>query len=360
MRAVYIHIPFCKSICSYCDFCKFIYKDKWANNYLDKLSDEINTHYEDDEIKTLYIGGGTPSSLSIENINKLFSVLSVIKLSDTNETSFECNIDDININLLKCLKSHNVNRLSIGIQSFNKYKLKYMNRKHNSEDIKSKILLCKEYGFDNINVDFIYALPFETYFMFMKDLENFIKLGIQHISTYSLIIENHTIIKNKKAIPLNEELEYKMYKRILSRLNKKDYHHYEVSNFSLHGYESMHNLTYWNNEEYYGFGLGASGFINGVRYENTRNFTKYLNNEYRLNELLISKQEDMENQLILGLRKIDGISISEFNNKYNEDIFKIFKLDEAIKKGLIIKNDDIIKISEDKIYVMNEILNMIM
>src|SRR5574344_1694367 len=195
MRAVYIHIPFCKSICSYCDFCKFIYRDEWAEQYLDKLSDEINTNYENDEIKTLYIGGATPS-LSINNINKLFNILSVFKMDSINEITFECNIDDINSILLKCLKSHKVNRLSIGIQSFNKYKLQYMNRKHTPNEIKTKIELCKNYGFDNINVDFIYALPFETYLMFMKDLECFIKLGVQHISTYSLIIEDHTIIKN--------------------------------------------------------------------------------------------------------------------------------------------------------------------
>lgn len=360
MRSVYVHIPFCKSICSYCDFCKFIYSDEWANKYLDFLNQEIEKYYEGDTVKTIYIGGGSPSSLSDSNLRKLMEIIKTFKLKKYGEFTFECNINDINETMLKILKESGVNRLSIGVESFNKYNLKFLNRKHTKNEIFDNIELCKSMGFDNINVDLIYALPIENMGMLRSDISNIIDLEVQHISTYSLIIEEHTMLKNKNIIPIEEKLDYKMYKSICKRLKSKGFNHYEVSNFALNGYESEHNLTYWNNESYYGFGLGAHGFINDTRYENTRNFNKYLKGEYRLNELLLSVQEDMENEVMLGLRKMNGISISKFENKFNRDIFNIFKLDSAIKEGYIIKKGDNLYIPEDKIYVMNEILNMIM
>lgn len=360
MRGVYIHIPFCNGICSYCDFCKFLYKESWANKYLDELYKEVNQIYEKDTVKTIYIGGGSPSSLSLPCLEKLFNIIKLFNIKEINEITFECNVDDINETLLKILKNNKVNRLSIGVQSFNKYKLAFLNRKHNKKEIKSKIELCKSYGFDNINVDVMYGLSIEKISDLKGDIKEFLKLNVEHISTYSLIIEDHTYIKYKGFKNISEEDEYKMYKYICKKLSKKGYHHYEVSNFSLNGYESVHNQIYWNNEEYYGFGLGAHGYINSIRYENTRNYNKYINGEYKLNELLVSKQEEMENEIMLGLRKLDGISVNNFKNKFDRDIFETFKIKEAIDKDLIEYDGEFIKIPESKIYVMNEIINMIM
>ena len=360
MRSVYIHIPFCNSICSYCDFCKFLHNNIWASNYLEVLEKEIDEYYEGDTVKTIYIGGGTPSVLSTANLIKLFKIIKKFKLNKDYEFTFECNVNDITNELLILLKENNVNRISIGVESFNKYKLKYLNRKHDKDEIFNNIELCKKYGFDNINVDLIYALPIENMLILKQDLHNLLKLNVDHISTYSLIIEEHTVLYNKKFKPIDEELDYKMYKYICSKLKQKGYSHYEVSNFARNNKESIHNLTYWDNEEYYGFGLGAHGYINNVRYENTRNFNKYLNNEYRFNELIVSIQEEMENELILGLRKLKGVSIKEFYNKFDKNIFEVFKLDEAISKKYLINKDGYISIPENKIYVMNEIINMIM
>ncbi len=360
MRGVYIHIPFCKNICSYCDFCKFLYNEEWANTYLDFLNQEIQEYYEGDKVKSIYIGGGTPSSLSTSNLNKLFEIISHIRRIEDAEITFECNINDITEELLIILKGNNVNRLSIGVESFNKRNLKLMNRSHTKKEVFEKINLCKRLGFNNINVDLIYALPDESLFTLKSDLNTMLKLGITHVSTYSLIIEEHTMLYNNGTKSIDELLDYKMYKYICKKLKKRGFHHYEVSNFSLPGYESKHNLIYWDNNEYYGFGLGAHGYINEMRYENTRNFNKYLKGKYRLNELLVSTQEEMENEVILGLRKLDGISISEFNNRFKKDIFDVFKLDEAIKRKYLIMNGDKIYIPEDKIYVMNEIINMIL
>lgn len=359
MRSVYIHIPFCNSICSYCDFCKFIYIDEWANKYLDFLKNEIEKYYEGDTVKSIYIGGGTPSSLSESNLNKLIEIVSHIKLKKYGEFTFECNVNDINEKMLSILKETGVNRLSIGVESFNKYNLKFLNRKHNKKEIFKNIELAKNMGFDNISVDLIYALPIENMFVLRNDISNILKLKPQHISTYSLIIEDHTVLKNKKVLPIDEALDFKMYKYICKKLKSKDYNHYEVSNFALNGYESEHNLTYWNNDEYYGFGLSSHGYVNSIRYENTKNFNKYLKHDYRLNELLVSIQEEMENELILGLRKLKGISISNFEKRFNKDIFEVFKITEAIEKGYLVKEKDNIYIPEEKLYVMNEILNNI-
>lgn len=359
MRSVYIHIPFCNSICSYCDFCKFIYIDEWANKYLDFLKNEIEKYYEGDTVKSIYIGGGTPSSLSESNLNKLIEIVSHIKLKKYGEFTFECNVNDINEKMLSILKEAGVNRLSIGVESFNEYNLKFLNRKHNKKEIFKNIELAKNMGFDNISVDLIYALPIENMFVLRSDISNILKLKPQHISTYSLIIEDHTVLKNKKVLPVDEALDFKMYKYICKKLKSKDYNHYEVSNFALNGYESEHNLTYWNNDEYYGFGLSSHGYVNSIRYENTKNFNKYLKHDYRLNELLVSIQEEMENELILGLRKLKGISISDFEKRFNKDIFEVFKITEAIEKGYLVKEKDNIYIPEEKLYVMNEILNNI-
>ncbi len=359
MRSVYIHIPFCKSICSYCDFCKFIYKDEWASNYLEHLEKEIDNYYEDDEVKTIYIGGGTPSSLSKENLDRLFKIIKKIKLIKNGEFTFECNINDINEELLKTLVINNVNRLSVGIESFDKKNLEFLNRKHNKKDIINNIKLASKY-FDNINVDLMYALPTENLSTLKKDISEILKLNITHISTYSLIIEEHTDIYNKNVKPIKEELDYKMYTYICKKLAKKGFIHYEISNFAKFGKESKHNLTYWNNQEYYGFGLGSHGYINNVRYENTRNFNKYLKDEFRLNELIVSVQEEMENELILGLRKIEGIDINKFRSKFNLDVLEAFpNIKQAIDKKYMAIDDDMLYIIPSKIYVMNEILNMI-
>ena len=366
MRSVYIHIPFCKSICSYCDFCKFLYNEEWAQSYLNALKNEIYEYYEGDPVKSIYIGGGTPSSLSLDDINYLFKIIEVFKLANNPEITFECNINDINKDLLILLKEKGVNRLSIGIESFDQVNLKFLNRKHDKAMIKSSIKLAKKY-FKNINVDLIYALPTETMHIFKKDVREILSLDVPHISTYSLIIEEHTVLYNKKLKNIDEDLDAKMYKYICKKLRRKGYKHYEVSNFAKEGYESKHNLTYWDNEEYYGFGLGAHGYLSKIRYENTRNFGKYLNGEYKFDELLVSTQEELENFVMLGLRKLEGVNICEFNRKYNLDLFEVFpkikKVMNLNKHLLEYKDVDTthkyLYIPEKKIYIMNEIINMI-
>ncbi len=353
-KSVYIHIPFCKNICSYCDFCKFLYNEKWVGAYLTALKREIKDRYMDDPIRTIYIGGGTPSALSIEEIRRLMEIIRVFKTDTLEEFTFECNLSDINKELLILLKYYKVNRLSIGIESFNKKNLEFMERSADYKDAKEKIRLCHEYGFNNINIDLMYAIPGESLKDLKKDLDLFMSLNPTHISTYSLIIEEHTKLDNLKAQVIAEELDYEMYELIRKRL--KEAHHYEISNFAIKGYESKHNLAYWNNEEYYGFGLGAAGYIDDIRYENTKNLKEYLLGNYVKNKEILGKKEKMDYEIMLGLRKLAGINIQEFKEKYDEDIEKVYNLAPLFKNKDLIKKKGYIYINPLKIYVMNEIL----
>ena len=353
-KSVYIHIPFCKSICSYCDFCKFLYNEKWVGAYLTALRNEIKDRYMDDPIRTIYIGGGTPSALSIEELRRLFKIISVFKTNNLEEFTFECNLSDITKDLLILLKYSGVNRLSIGIESFNKKKLAFMERTADFKDAQEKIKLCHEYGFNNINIDLMYAIPGETLSDLKKDIDLFLRLNPTHISTYSLILEDHTKASASDTTYIEEELDYDMFRLIEKKLGKDK--HYEISNYALPGYESKHNLVYWNNEEYYGFGLGAAGYIDDIRYQNTKNLKEYLLGNYVEENEILGKKEKMDYEIMLGLRKLKGIDINKFREKYGEDIETVYDLKPLFKNKDLIKKKDHIFINPEKIYVMNEIL----
>lgn len=352
MKSIYIHIPFCNNICSYCDFAKVFYNEKYVLKYLESLEYEINNNYKNEIIETLYIGGGTPSSLSIKELNRLFNILKKIKLSDNYEFTIECNIDSLTKEKIDLFKSNKVNRLSIGIETFNKKYLSFLNRKEFNLDI----LEYAKKKFNNINIDLIYAIPNETIEELNKDIDEFLKLNINHISLYSLIIEPHTKLYIDNVKNIDEDLDYEMYKLIDKRLKENGYIHYEISNYSKKGYESKHNLTYWDNKKYYGFGLGASGYIDNIRYTNTRNLDKYINHDYDRDITILDKNMEMENEMILGLRKLKGVNLKEFKEKFNIDIKEKFNIDKLIKEEKLIIKDNYIFINPRYIYLSNDIL----
>ena len=356
MRSMYIHIPYCKSICTYCDFPKMLYNEDSVKRYLKALREEIIDRYNDDKIETLYIGGGTPSILSIDELKELFNIISLIDLSNLKEFTFECNINDITKEKVDILKNNKVNRISIGVESFNQEKLKFMERNANFTETKEKIDLIKENGINNINIDLMYGIPNETLKTLKKDLSLILKLKPTHISTYSLILEKYTKLKNNNTKPIDEEVELEMYNYIRNKLKKKKYIHYEISNFSQEGYESIHNLTYWNNEEYYGFGLGSHGYIDGIRYENTKNIDKYTDNDFVKSEEILGLKEKKENEIMLGLRKIKGINLEEYYDKYGTNIQDDFPIKPLLKNKELIYKNGYLFINPEKIYIMNEIL----
>ena len=356
MKSCYIHIPFCDNICTYCDFCKLKYNEDWVNRYLDSLENEIRNYYKGEKIRTLYIGGGTPSVLNIDELNRLFEIISLLNLEELEEYTFECNIESITNEKLILLKKNNVNRLSIGVQTFNPKFIKLLGRNHSIDEVFDKIEMAKMIGFNNINVDIMYALPNETMEDLESDVDNILKLNVEHISCYSLMIEENTKLFIDKVKPIDEDIDYEMFKYIEKRLKNREYIHYEVSNYSKKGYESKHNLTYWNNDYYYGFGLSSSGYLDNYRYDNTRNLNKYLNHDYIDNITKISEDDRLKYELILGFRKLNGINKKKFEEKFNKSIYEVPNINELLSNGMLVEDEDNIFISDEWIYRSNEIL----
>ena len=348
--SIYIHIPFCKSICSYCDFCKFYYNSNWVDDYLLSLEKEIKSNYKGEIVDTIYIGGGTPTCLDLNQLEKLLKLTNLFNKKIT-EFTVETNVD-LSLDKIKLLKQYGVNRISIGVQTINPKYLKFLNRNHTKEDVIKLINLLKQYNF-NINIDLIYAIPNQTLEELNEDLDFILSLGVNHISTYSLIIEPHTKLYIDNVSNIDEDLDYEMYKLINKKLNK--YHHYEISNYALKNYESKHNLVYWNNLNYYGFGLGASGYINNIRYDNTKSYNNYISGNYILEKHELDLNETISNEFILGLRKIDGIDVNMFYKKYNIKITSIDIVKQLLKENKLILTDKL-KINPKYIYISNTIL----
>lgn len=356
IESAYIHIPFCNHICSYCDFAKVLYHKKWISNYLDALKQEIQSSYQNELLKTIYIGGGTPTSLDLDEFKSLLKIINTLKKQKKYEYTIECNVESITEDKIICMKQYGVNRISIGVETFHKHHLRAMNRHHTKDQVIDTIQLFKKHGFQNINIDLIYALPHETIEEVKSDLCDFLKLNIPHISTYSLMIEPNTSFYINQIQPIDETLDFNMYEEICTTLKKNGYIHYEISNFAKPGYESGHNLTYWNNDFYYGFGLGASGYENEIRYTNTRSFTNYCKGQYRIEEEKITSQIKLENEMILGLRKLEGIYIKTTEQKYGVELHTLFPIQKLQKKGKLQIHNGYLQIPENQLYLSNDIL----
>ena len=352
--SIYIHIPFCNSICTYCDFCKIFYNKKYINDYLNNLEQEIKVRYKSEIVNTIFIGGGTPSSLDDEELIRLMNIIEIFKLNDNYEFTVECNIESITENKLKIMKKYGVNRISIGVESFDNSIIKLLGRNHTKKDVYNKIEIVKRY-FSNINIDLIYA-AYDDINILKSDIDCFLKLDIPHISTYSLIIEDNTMLKINGMKNIDEDIDYEMYKYIEDALEKNDYIHYEISNYAKNGYQSKHNLVYWNNEEYYGFGLSSTSYINNERITNTKNLRKYLNGEYLDTSVYEDKDIRMENEIMLGLRKLDGIDLDRFKEKFNVSLEDIYNIDNLVRNGYLIRDNNCIKIDKKYMYISNEII----
>lgn len=355
VKSIYIHIPFCSNICSYCDFCKMYYNESLADEYLDRLEKEIKLRYKKEKIETIYIGGGTPSCLTRKQMKKLFKILSIFKTIHLKEFTFECNIDSITEEKIKFLKANKVNRISIGIETINKEILKDINRYHTKEDIIQKINMVKRY-IPNINVDLMYGFKKETIDVLKKDLDFVMHLDIKHISIYSLILEKNTKFSIENYQRVDDEMDRNMYDYIRKYLKEKGFIHYEISNFSKKGYFSLHNNIYWANKKYYGFGLGSGSYVGKNRLTNTRSINEYLKGNYVLEKEELTKEDEMIYEVILALRRIKGISLSSFYQKYNVDLFDKFDIIDLVDKNILMVKDDYLYINSAYLYVSNSIL----
>ena len=357
MLSVYIHIPFCNKICNYCDFCKILYNSDYVSKYLDKLEDEIKSIYNGELVKTIYIGGGTPSSLNSDELDRLLSIVSIFKIDNDYEYTIECNIESIDIDKINLFKSYGINRISFGVESFDKDICKILGRNHDEDMVFDNIYLTKKY-FDNINIDLIYGVN-DNIEIVKNDIAKFLELDIPHVSCYSLILEEHTKLFIDKHDYIDQDKDTEMYEYIRDTLRKNGYKHYEISNYAKDGYQSIHNKNYWLNGSYYGFGLGAVSYLDNNRISNTKNMSKYLDGKYQDTCQYEDIQARKENELILGLRLVDGLDINNYNNKYNDNILDKDIISNLIKDGYLEVVDNKLRCKDKYLYLENYFLENI-
>ena len=359
--SAYVHIPFCTQICYYCDFSKVFIKNQPVDSYLEHLIEEYHS-YDIKKLRTLYIGGGTPTALSARQLAFLLEKLTdKLDLSCLEELTIEANPGDLDQEKIAVLKDSPVNRVSLGVQTFNDRMLKQIGRSHLEQDIYDNITNLKKVGFDNISIDLIYALPKQTMEDVKINVAKAIALDIPHMSLYSLILENHTVFMNRMRrgkLPLpKEDLEAEMFEYIIAELEKAGFEHYEISNFSKPGFESRHNLMYWDNAEYYGIGAGASGYVDGVRYKNHGPIRHYLQaveaGNARVQEEALTLNEKMEEEMFLGLRKKSGVSKKRFEEKFGlsfEDQYGAV-VSELTEQGLLVTDRDIVRMTKQGLFL---------
>ncbi len=355
INCYYIHIPFCEKKCKYCAFCSFELL-KFKKDYLEALKKEISFYYNKNPIKTLYIGGGTPSLLEEDEIK---DIISNFKINKNTEITIELNPKSTDYKKLKKYKNIGINRISLGVQNFDDKVLSEIGRLHTKKDIYEALENIKKAGFDNFSIDLIYGLANQTKQDWERTLDEAISINPPHISLYGLKIEEGTYFYKHppKNLP-DEDMQAIMYESAVRKL-KKYYKHYEFSNFAKEKkYFSKHNINYWHLGSYWGFGLSASGYIENKRYTNTANLKKYINNPLEKNYEILSKQQQTEEEIFIGLRLLKGINFNKINKKYNIDIFKKYEKEflKYIDLKLMKKTKFGVKLTQKGILISNNIL----
>ena len=347
IHSLYIHIPFCNKICDYCDFTKLQYFRKFAISYLDALKDELAS-YSIGKLKTIYVGGGTPTALEDDLFLELLLIIDPYK-EGAKEYTFEANPESLSLEKIKMLKEHGVNRVSLGVQTTNDKILQAVNRNHSFEQVKTAIKNLKEQGIDNINVDLILGLPHTSKKILENDIKNVLSLDVKHISCYGLTVNPHTALFNKGFKEPSGDILRQYYDIVEDILKENDFIHYEVSNWAKPGYESEHNLTYWRNEQYFGVGLGASGYIGETRYKDTINLSQYLTRAFISEKEKVSDKDKLTYQIMLNLRTIEGLDI-----KYVQDKESI--VDELVKEELLIKEQNKLVPTYEGMMILDQII----
>ncbi len=347
-NSLYIHIPFCRNICSYCDFCRVFYREPLVDKYIEKIVSEIPNQ----SFFSIYLGGGTPSCLSLAQTEKLLSNLVGKTMG---EYTIECNVEDIYLEKLLLFKKYGINRLSIGVQSFDQEELSLCNRKYLVKDIYTALELVARH-FNNYSIDLIYGLPNQTIKTWNKSLNEVKQLKIPHLSIYSLTIEENSIWGKNGYQEVDDELLHQYYLEIENVLN--NYHHYEISNFAINGYIAKHNKVYWNNDDYLALGVNASGKQGNRRYINTSNIQEYLKNENnQIDEILTPEQLEFE-YIMMNFRLDEGINKLKYYQRFNKDFTVTYQDVLYNNKDYFIFNERNIAIKKEYWFTINNILLM--
>ncbi|WP_182200575.1 radical SAM family heme chaperone HemW [Paraliobacillus salinarum] len=369
ISSVYIHIPFCEKICHYCDFTKFFYEEKMADDYLIALEKEISAYIDTPKqpMRTIFVGGGTPTALNVKQLKKLLLTIEhYFDVSNVEEYTFEANPGDLDEEKIKLLVAYGVNRISMGAQVFDDALLEHLGRLHRVKDVYKNVNDLKRNNLTNISIDLMYGLPNQTLEGFSRSLQEALSFDLPHYSSYSLQIEPKTVFyqrynKGKLQKP-PEETEAAMYHMLIEEMENMGKFQYEISNFSERNFESKHNLTYWDNSYYYGFGAGASGYLPGERIINLRPFPAYVKQTNETGKPVlhaepIGRKEQIEEELFLGLRKQTGVRFKSFKEKYGLALTDIYKeeLNYLKAKQWLIQDDEGIRLTRNGKLFGNEV-----
>lgn len=366
--SLYIHIPFCKQKCLYCDFPSYAGKESLINEYIRALNEEILRKCSKYKIASIFVGGGTPSYLNEINLESLLKTINLLDFKDDFEFTIECNPGTLNEEKLVLMKNYNVNRISMGLQTTNDNLLKEIGRIHSFEEFKKNYNQARKAGFENINVDLMFGLPNQHMKDWKASLEDVMSLEPDHISAYSLIIEEGTCFYNlynndKLNIP-NEEEERSMYLFTKGFLEDYGYNQYEISNYAKFNKECFHNKVYWKCNEYLGLGVSASSFVDEKRFKNIDDIKIYIekinNNEDVTEEIHVNNiNDDMEEFMFMGLRMIEGINLKTFKKRFGKDVFDIYDevIKNNIKKGLLVVDSEKLYLSEKGIELSNYVMS---
>lgn len=372
MAGIYIHIPFCKQKCLYCDFVSGQGCDADMEEYQSALMNEIESTDIKEEVDSIFFGGGTPSVYPVKYIEEILGLIkSKWKISRECEITIEVNPGTVDLEKLNKYKAAGINRISMGLQSANDNELKKLGRIHNYSDFVVSYENVRKVGFDNVNIDLMSAIPGQTLDSYKETLKKVVEMKPEHISSYSLIVEEGTPFfewygedGEKQAELPDEDIEREMYYFTKQYLEKSGYERYEISNYAKKGYECRHNIKYWERKNYYGFGVAAASLVNNVRYTNISDKKIYIQNKGNISKIredidVIDKVEQMEEYMFLGLRKIKGVSIMEFFNIFNVDINEVYKdvVKKHLEKGLCTIEGDYLRLTERGIDISNFVMS---
>lgn len=363
MKGLYIHIPFCVKKCDYCDFVSFSGKETYLEGYIQKLAEEMK-EYNGEKINSVFIGGGTPTVLSASLITRLCTdIKRYFNLSSDTEWTIEANPGTLTDEKIFSMLEGGINRISVGVQSFNDTELKAIGRIHNAQSAYDTVLKLNKAGFSNISIDLMESLPFQTEESFKSTLKTATELPLRHISVYSLIIEDNTPLKAKYDSGVfdlpDEDSDRDLYALTKDYLSGFGFNRYEISNYAMDGYESRHNLKYWNLDEYIGLGVAAHSFVGNKRFSNTDSLEKYLCGDFRSGESQLLTAEDLMGEyMMLGLRKTKGVNAFDFKMHFNRDIHSVYgnTLEKYIRTGFMKEENGFFSLTDKGLDVSNAIM----
>jgi oxygen-independent coproporphyrinogen-3 oxidase len=369
-QALYIHIPFCTNKCHYCDFNSYVLKGQPVMDYLDALEREMERTVKllpPQQIKTIFVGGGTPTVLTPEQMEHFLRTVKAYFKTDHPELEFtsEANPGTTDIEQLQAMKEGGINRISFGVQSFHNGLLERIGRIHNTDDVYKSLENARKVGFTNMSIDLMFGLPGQTPAIMEETLEEALKLELPHYSIYSLKVEENTLfhtLYQRNELPLpDEDDELQMYTLIMDTLRRAGYVQYEISNFAKSGYESRHNCTYWRNESYYGLGAGAHGYAGGLRHINIKGVQPYIDASRtrlpRLEESEVSRREAMEDFMMVGLRLLEGVHKDRFMQQFGVAIDSQFadELNKLVRQKLLEETPEGYRLTPQGLLLGNEV-----